>query len=151
MQRFFYSFWEKRDQANPSQAWNNYKQEVEKVNKSYGTLIERGYETDRGRVYLQYGPPNNINKQDREPSNYPYEIWHYYVLGNQSNRKFVFYNPDLVTNDYTLIHSDANGEIYDQRWQMKLQKRSNQSRDLDKEKSPDHFGGRSDEIYTLPR
>jgi GWxTD domain-containing protein len=151
MQRFFYHFWEKRNQLNPARAWAEYKEEVDKVNSAYGTRIERGYETDRGRVYLQYGPPNNITRQEREPSAYPYEIWHYYILGNQSNRKFVFYNPDLVTNDYALIHSDALGEINDPRWQMKLQKRSHQNRDLDVEKSPDHFGGRSDEIYNLPR
>ena len=151
MQRFFYHFWEKRNPVNPSQAWAEYKQEVDKVNAAYGTRIEKGYESDRGRVYLQYGPPNNISKQEREPSAYPYEIWHYYILGNQSNRKFVFYNPDLVTNDYTLLHSDALGEVYDPRWQMKLQKRNTQSRDLDMEKSPDHFGGRSDEIYNMPR
>ena len=151
MQRFFYHFWEKRNPENPSQAWAEYKIEVEKVNKQYGTQIEKGYDSDRGRVYLQYGPPNNITERHREPSAYPYEIWHYYVLGNQSNRKFVFYNPDLVTNDFQLIHSDAIGEINDPRWQMKLQKRNVQSRDMDYEKSPDHFGGRSDEIYTMPR
>ena len=151
MQRFFYHFWEKRNPDHPDQAWAEYKLEVDKVNTAYGTKIEKGYESDRGRVYLQYGPPNSIAKSEREPSAYPYEIWHYYVLGNQTNRKFVFYNPDLVTNDYTLIHSDALGEVNDPRWQMKLQKRNTQSRDLDMEKSPDHFGGRADENYTIPR
>ena len=33
----------------------------------------------------------------------------------QSNRKFVFYNSDLISR-YKLIHSDAIGEIHNTRW-----------------------------------
>ena len=39
---------------------------------------------------MQYGPPNSRNKVDNAASTYPYEIWHYYKLKNQSNKKFVF-------------------------------------------------------------
>jgi GWxTD domain-containing protein len=53
MQQYFYNFWVTRNQNNPEGAWLLYKNEVDKVNYSYSTRIKRGYETDRGRVYLQ--------------------------------------------------------------------------------------------------
>jgi GWxTD domain-containing protein len=37
-----------------------YLEQVKKVNASYGNNLNMGYDTERGRVYLQYGPPNAI-------------------------------------------------------------------------------------------
>jgi GWxTD domain-containing protein len=151
MQQFFLGFWMNRSQADPEGAWLAYKEEVKKVNASFSTSNKKGYETDRGRVYLQYGPPNQRTESLSEPSAYPYEIWHYYKMKDQSNRKFVFYNPDLVTNDYQLLHSDAKGEINNPRWEMKLHERNNASRSLDRTNSTDHFGGNSNDNFKDPR
>ncbi|NNC86175.1 MAG: GWxTD domain-containing protein [Bacteroidia bacterium] len=151
MQKFFYDFWNKRSAVNPEAAWLTYYEEVKKVNSSYGTRIQKGYETDRGRVYLEYGPPNTISKHYAEPSAYPYEIWHYYRLGKQSNRKFIYYNPDLVSQDFRLLHSDANGEEHEPRWQMILHERNNASRDMDKTKVNESYGGHSDDFFNNPR
>jgi GWxTD domain-containing protein len=150
MQQFFYDFWEKRDKENPYKAWENYKAEVDKVNAKYSTQNRKGYATDRGRVYLQYGPPNQISENYHEPNSYPYEIWHYYKLGAQTNRKFVFYNPDLVS-DFRLIHSDANGEPFDKQWQLLLKTRTETNNDFDREKSRDNFGKQSEDLYRNPR
>ncbi|HNW55412.1 MAG TPA: GWxTD domain-containing protein, partial [Bacteroidales bacterium] len=96
LQQFFFTFWQARDHANPEKAWLAYKEQVEKVQFNFGTPVKKGYQTDRGRVYLEYGPPNTRSQQNMEPSNYPYEIWQYYTLNNnQRNRKFVFYSPDM--------------------------------------------------------
>jgi GWxTD domain-containing protein len=150
MQKYFLSFWQARDAQNPGKAWGIYLIEVQKVNNEYGTKIKRGYETDRGRVYLDYGEPNTITKSYFEPSAYPYEVWHYYSCKNQKNKKFVFYNPDLVTNDFILIHSDAIGEIYDYKWQQKIYGRNNVTNDIDNDGVRDHFGRKSKEIFNNP-
>jgi hypothetical protein len=112
-----------------------------------------GYATDRGRVYLQYGPPNTMSDHYAEPSAYPYEIWHYYKLGSQSNRKFVFYNPDLVSNDFVLLHSDAQGELPNSRWEMDLHKRDTQSNDFDKESKDGglFYGNQAKDNFKNPR
>lgn len=152
MQQFFYDFWVKRSPVNPEKAWRDYRQEVLKVNQSFSTPILKGYASERGRVYLKYGPPNTMGQHLTEPSAYPYEIWHYYKLGTQTNRKFVFYNPDLVTNDFVLIHSDAQGEITNERWQMIVHSRDTQSRDFDVEtKQTDYFGNQANDNYINPR
>ena len=151
MQKFFYDFWLRRSPVSPESAWIAYRTEVIKVNSEFGTKITRGYATERGRVYLQYGAPNTISRNYTEPSAYPYEIWHFYKLGNQSNRKFVFYNPDLVTNDFQLLHSDALGEPFNNQWELMLQKRNTQSRDYDNEYKGDYYGNKAKENFTIPK
>ena len=150
MQKFLYSFWQARNPQNPGKAWAEYYIEVQKVNNDFSTKIKKGYETDRGRVYLQYGPPNTRTQSYYEPSAYPYEIWHYYSLKNQKNKKFVFYNPDLVTNDFVLIHSDALGEIYDYKWQQKIYGRNNPTNDIDSDGVRPHWGQKSNQYYNSP-
>lgn len=151
MKQFFLNFWLTRNETNPEEEWKKYKTSVEKVNKVYGTSIRKGYETDRGRTFLKYGEPNTISKQYNEPSAYPYEIWQYYKIKNFSNKRFIFYNTDLVSNDFELLHSDMVGEINDPNWKMKLHKRNHQLRDPYENDPVDHFGGRSDDFFKNPR
>ena len=151
MQKYFLAFWQERDYNNPGMAWAKYLIEVKKVNNEFSTKIKKGYETDRGRIYLDYGEPNSITKSYFEPSAYPYEIWHYYTCKNQRNKKFVFYNPDLVTNDFILIHSDAIGEVNDYKWQQRLYNRNNVTNDIDVDGVRDHFGRKSQEYFDNPR
>jgi GWxTD domain-containing protein len=151
MQQYFYNFWITRNSKNPEGAWLLYNIEVAKVNAAYSTKIKRGYESDRGRVYLQYGPPNSMIQSLNEPSAYPYEIWHYYSIGTQKNKKFVFYNPDMVTNDFILIHSDAAGELYDYKWKQRIYGRNSPTNSIDSDGVIDHWGDRSDEYFNNPR
>jgi len=155
MQEFLYYFWKVRNPIDPEGAWLEYWMEVEKVNAAYTTNMNKGYDTDRGRVYLQYGAPNTISPSYFEPNTYPYEIWHYYVLkdpsnADQSNRKFIFANVDQGTKEFELIHSDAKNEITNARWHHDLHKRSSQSINLDVEESGDFYGGRSRDFFENP-
>ncbi|MFO8087278.1 MAG: GWxTD domain-containing protein [Bacteroidales bacterium] len=151
LQKFFLNFWRGKNAMEPEKAWVNYHKNVRQVEKFYSTNIHHGYQTDRGRVYLQYGPPNTINERDHEPSSYPYEIWHYHKLtNNQWNKKFVFYNPDLVTNDYELIHSNAIGEIYNPTWKYQLNKRNSITNDPYNTENPDHWGSEAEDLYNNP-
>jgi GWxTD domain-containing protein len=138
MKAFMYDFWVDRNEANPEGAWLNYLSQVQIVNKifTHGNGKVKGYDTDRGRVYLQYGPPNTVNENpfdsghsstlsDNELNKgitgaVPYEIWHYYRIKNQSNKVFVFYNPHLIPKGYELLHSDVQGELYNPQWKSHL-------------------------------
>ena len=154
MQQFLYDFWAKRNPIDPAKAFYDYNLEVRKVNNSFGTKLTPGYDTERGRVYLQYGSPNSISENFNEPSAYPYEIWHYYKINGQTNRKFVFYNPDLVSDEFILLHSDARGEINNYQWENELHSRDSQTRDLDQEgldNSEDYFGNRAKDNFANPR
>ncbi|HON17974.1 MAG TPA: GWxTD domain-containing protein [Salinivirgaceae bacterium] len=116
MQQFFLNFWESRNNLNPEAEWEAYRKQVELVNKLFSTQIKPGYMTDRGRVYLQYGAPNQIIQRKNLSFFQPYEIWHYYRINDKVNRRFVFALINFGTNDYDLIHSDMPGEITTQGW-----------------------------------
>lgn len=151
LQQFFYTFWQERDQNNPEKRWLAYNQEVIKVQKNFGTPVKKGYQTDRGRVYLLYGAPNSREGHYNEPSSYPYEIWQYYTLNNtQRNKKFVFYSQDMVTSDFTLLHSDAIGEVYEPRWQQFLRNRIYAPLDLGDTQIINAWGENGNDSWTLP-
>ena len=128
LQQFFYNFWHDRNPEQPEQAWINYNNEVIKVNNTYTTQVKKGYDTEMGRVYLQYGPPNTITDRPFDAGGLlneaavPYQIWHYYTLNNnrERNKKFVFIASELNVRDYTLVHSDVTGEIQNYDWQSQL-------------------------------
>ena len=158
LRQFLYNFWRNRSLFSAEEAWNKYHQKVIAVNAKYRTFTYRGYETDRGRVYLQYGQPDKITESPLEPNAYPYEIWSYYRLEDnsqlhprQTNKQFIFYNPEQSTNNYILLHTNAIGEVYDARWEMKLHQRSVQSNDFEMKNSPEHFGGHADEDFSNPK
>ena len=151
LQQYFYGFWLRRDQKSPEKAWLAYSDQVKIANYNFKTPVKKGYQTDRGRVYLEYGPPNTRSERPSEPTTYPYEIWHYYTLNNnQRNKKFVFYSPDMVTNDYFLLHSDATGEIHDYSWQVDLQSRSYSPSDISDTQTINSWGDMAKDYWELP-
>jgi len=147
LKNFFNNYWNTVSQ-NPESDWKIYKANVDKVNRSYHSSIKKGYETDRGRIYLQYGPPSDINASTHETSSYPYEIWHYFAIENQTNVKFVFYNPDIVGDDFVLLHSDAKGELSNAQWQKDLVRRNSETpQNWDDTQGEQQYGNRSNQIY----
>jgi GWxTD domain-containing protein len=159
MQQYIYAFWKNRNEKDPEGEWKNYSEKVKVVNTLFKCGKQKGYYTERGRVYLQYGAPDSRQQVPFEPESYPYEIWQYYRINDpitakmQTNKKFVFYDYSLDGNCYKLLHSDARGEMRDDRWQMKLKKRTNQTLNLDTEKpnSNNSFGSGADDLFSNPR
>lgn len=140
MQQYLIYFWQKRDSGNPQAAWEKYEGEVRKVNEAYSSKFTKGYDTDRGIIYLRYGPPNNIRKNDFDSQTYPYEIWHYYKIKNFTNKRFVFYSPDNIANELVLLHSDVPGERNDPQWKYKILARTLKNADNDKDPNNSYYG-----------
>ena len=147
LQRFFYHFWLRRNPANPEEAWTNYKKRVDQVQSMFGSKQVKGYLTDRGRVYLQYGPPNEVKEVPSDPVTLPYEIWDYYYLNNQSNVKFVFYDPVLTGNDYELLHSNLYGEVQNPNWRMILVRKIQTQQDIYNPTPVDYWGNDMDDYW----
>jgi GWxTD domain-containing protein len=167
MQRFFLSFWLNRDNLKPEYAWKEYLSAVELVDEQFGYPGKRGkkgYETDMGRIFLKYGPPNTITDRPFDASSsgmtinnggtpssgvgaVPYQIWHYYTLDNQRNKKFVFANSNPSTFDYTIIHSNVSGEIQNANWQDELRRIKEGTTLPDN----DTYNGESGDFYNNPR
>ncbi len=65
-QAFLYRFWQVRNPMDPEGEWLRYKERIDYVQAHFSYPRTRGIQTDRGRVYLQYGPPDFI----RDEKNY---------------------------------------------------------------------------------
>ena len=116
MKQFFYGFWYNRNPIDPERVWLEYLKAVNKANEMYGTIAVKGFATNRGRVYLQYGTPDYIENSVHENYTLPYQIWTYYKIEKQTNEIFIFVENALGTNDYELIHSTMQGEKRNDNW-----------------------------------
>jgi len=120
---YLYTFWSKRNSEKPMKEWLGYLRRIEDANRMFSSALQKGYLTDRGRVYVEYGPPNNVVESTDPSISYPYQIWQYYHLTNsQNNKKFVFFNHTGALDEYELIHSTANGEISNPNWKDIIRK-----------------------------
>ena len=149
MRKHIQAYWLQTAPQNTYDAWIKYKLQVQLVERLYSNNFQVGYETDRGRVYLQYGAPTTIVQKENSPTEYPYEIWQYNKIGTFSNKRFVFYNPDLVNNTYTLLHSDMLGELKNPGWPQILSKRNTSRGNVDDPNmfNQQHFGGGSNDLF----
>ena len=78
---------------------------------------KEGWKTDRGRVYLIYGGPDEIERFPNEIETRPYEIWHYESV--EGGVIFVF--ADITGfGSYQLVHSTKRGELRDDSWVRRI-------------------------------
>jgi len=93
--QFIEAFWQRRD-PTPDTAENEYKEEhyrrIAYANEHYAAGMP-GWKTDRGRMYIMYGPPTSIDSHPmggpyQRPSEegggstttFPFEVWRYRYL-----------------------------------------------------------------------
>lgn len=150
MRRFFYGFWSNRS-ADPEAAWKAYREEVVIVNKLFGCRVQKGYENDRGLVYLKYGAPNTMMDRFNEMDAYPYTIWHYYQAGRYRDKRFIFYQSALGSDCFELLHSEVPGEINNPRWNQILHSRNVAMPNVDPQNVNSTSGDRAREFFDMPR
>jgi|AntRauTorckE5430_2_1112549.scaffolds.fasta_scaffold00962_2 GWxTD domain-containing protein len=124
--RFLYTYWLTKDHNTPEASFYEYMKIVADANNRFASTLGKGFESDRGYVFLKYGEPNEILSESGDPSAPPYQVWRYNFLGIQQEVKFVFYDPDLAGNNYILLHSTMRGEINNPQWKRELYKNSPQ-------------------------
>ena len=90
----------------------DYMGRIELVNKRFGSGFEKGWKTDRGRIMIKYGVPNDINNHPMAINSVPYIEWIYY---RQEGIKFIFADEDGF-NRYRLIFSSDERELTDPNW-----------------------------------
>lgn len=118
---FIYNFWEKRDKLHPDKAWKAYAEKIREANRLFSSGSVPGFETDRGRIYIQYGKPNDRIIVNNETGSLPYEIWQYYNTDKQGMEGvFLFYKPGRSLNGYELLHSTFVGEKRNGAWRSLL-------------------------------
>jgi hypothetical protein len=86
-----------------------------------------------------------------DPQSYPYQIWHYYRAGKFSDKRFVFYDRELLQREYQLLHSDVPGEVRNPRWDMVLNSRNNAQWNQEQNSAGGSSSDRMQELFETPR
>lgn len=103
-QTFLYQFWTSRSALDAAGKWNEYLGWLTYVDEHFSYPRTPGYRTDRGRVYLQYGPPDFI----RDEKNFVGAL----RIGSGTNSQQEM-NASLTNNiTTTTTRSDSQGHIY---------------------------------------
>ncbi len=94
-------FWREKD-PNPATPKNEFFEEhvrrFEYANRNFSTSLTPGWQTDRGRIYILNGEPDEIEKYSGDVSHNPAEIWYYYTRG----KRFIFVD-ETGFGDYVLV------------------------------------------------
>ena len=96
-------FWAERDpdpNTIENEALTQHLERVQYVARQF-SQFGQGWRSDRGRVYIRYGPPEQIDTAMDQRAQGEYEIWRYYT----QNRTFVFFDMFGV-GDFKLVEGD---------------------------------------------
>jgi GWxTD domain-containing protein len=116
------TFWRRRDPtpATPTnEAQEDYYGLVAYATRQFregGAAEVPGWRTDRGRIFLRYGAPDETLSRPQAGATRPYEAWKY---THGRLRKFVFYDVTGLGH-YELIYTDEQREPSRSNWQELL-------------------------------
>ena len=101
-EQFVEQFWRRRD-PTPDTVENEYREEYYRrlayANEQFAAGVP-GWTTDRGHIYIKYGPPDEREQVHGTAGAVPYERWHYRYMGN------------FATNvDLEFVDATASGEF----------------------------------------
>jgi bla regulator protein blaR1 len=112
-QRFIEQFWLRRD-PTPNTSVNEFQQEhyrrIEFANQRFPTAAGKpGWQTDRGRIYIVYGPPDEIEAHPSGGSSrpYPYQVWRYTHVEGVGDNLFITFLDRGKTGDYQIVPGNA--------------------------------------------
>ena len=117
---FLYKFWTQKANENDEDkkySYSNYMNRVKIANEKYKSFAKKGWESDMGRIYIEYGKPSEIERHPNESNKKPYEIWYYNDI--EGGVEFIF--GDLTGfKNYVLLTSTKRGEVQDDSWLQRL-------------------------------
>jgi GWxTD domain-containing protein len=128
-EQFIEQFWLRRN-PDPDSPENTFKEEhyrrIAYANEHYASGIP-GWKTDRGRIYIMWGPPDEVDSNPSggsyerpadegggETSTFPFEDWRYrYLEGIGNNVELEFVDPTM-TGEYhlTMDPSEKDALLY---------------------------------------
>jgi GWxTD domain-containing protein len=127
--QFIEAFWQRRN-PNPDSEENEYKEEhyrrIEYANEHFAAGVP-GWKTDRGRIYIMYGPADEIDSHPSggtyerpmeegggETSTYPFEDWRYRYLEGIGQEVIIEFVDTCMCGEFhmTIDRSEKDALLY---------------------------------------
>lgn len=117
--QYIVNFWSELD-PTPGTPQNEFLQKVQErfrySNAKFSWGSTPGWKSDRGKILIKYGMPDNSEQHSSEAGTKNYEIWTY-----EQDKTYSFVFIDLRSNgNYTLVNSTKEGEVSDPNWREYL-------------------------------
>lgn len=116
-QKYLFTFWAARDpdpQTKVNERLEEFRWAYERAQSAYARPGQpNGWKTDRGRVLLKYGKPNQVVLFNATIDTKPYEEWFY---TNLQGGVYFYFVDRFNNNSHQLVHSTLMGEINDPKW-----------------------------------
>lgn len=115
-------FWRRRDPTPATaanEAQDDFYRRIDDANRRFregGAAQIPGWRTDRGRIFIKYGPPDEVLQRPQAGSTNPYEVWKY---TRARALKYVFLDVTQFGN-YALIHTNDRREPSRPNWEALL-------------------------------
>jgi GWxTD domain-containing protein len=123
--RFMVEFWQKRDQT-PNTPENEIRQRfydaVAYADRTYGEkgrAAVPGWKTDRGRIYVRNGAPEELLQRPQAGRSPPYEVWRF---RSGKDRYYIFVDRANGLGNFQLVYSNDLKEPGQPNWQELLHK-----------------------------
>jgi GWxTD domain-containing protein len=119
-QNFLENFWtkiENEKQGHSDLTRAVYLKRVSIANQRYIVSGKEGWRSDRGRVFILYGEPDETQRFASSSDKKPYEIWNYHRI--EGGVEFIFIDCTGFC-EYILVHSSMHNEIHDESWEQLL-------------------------------
>ncbi len=126
---FIEQFWQRRN-PNPDSPENEFREEhyrrIAYANEHYAAG-KPGWKTDRGHIYIAYGPPDSIDSHPSggnyerpmdegggETSTFPFEVWHYRYLPDIGENIDIEFVDTCMCGDYhfTIDRSEKDALLH---------------------------------------
>jgi GWxTD domain-containing protein len=104
--KFIEQFWLRRD-PTPGTPENEFRDEhyrrIAYANSRF-MASDPGWKTDRGRIYVQYGPPDEIESHPtgNDTQRYPFEQWRYRLIAGIGNNVIIEFVDQARSGDYRM-------------------------------------------------
>jgi len=116
-QQFIVQFWQRRD-PTPGTPRNEFQEEhyrrIGYANDHFGFDATAGWRTDRGRIYIEFGPPDERGvfekggtDADGKPTALPFERWRYRYIQGIGNDVFMEFVDEARTGNYQMTKNPA--------------------------------------------
>ncbi len=114
-ENYLHQYWQENDANRSTSIIENRQEIIERYNYSNHNFStnekhNNGWRTDRGRIYMTYGPWDDRDFIASPRSGDPFDIWHYDRI---KEGKFFMFEDWSGTLDYRLVHSNVYGEVFD--------------------------------------
>jgi GWxTD domain-containing protein len=120
--KFMFNFWRQKD-PNINTPKNEFKIEFVKRIIEANNLIKEpfkeGWKTDRGRVYVLFGKPDDIESHPYEADKKSYEVWKYDKVEGGATVVFVE-TQSSGSGIFQQVHSTIRGEVRNDNWEREL-------------------------------